>query len=87
MKYKLSMKNENGKWWIYGNFEKNQYDNLQASFKIENLEKAIEIAKGQGKSWIIFSAFEDDKKSNYKKHDEQKQNGYEPDLDDEVPFS
>ena len=81
MKYKLSRKNENGKWWTYGQFETNQWGNLQASFKIENLEKAIELAKNDPKckGWINFSAFEDDKPK-------QQTNNYTQELSDEVPF-
>lgn len=61
MNFKLSRKNAEQKWWTYGSFKKNQWDNYQASFKISNLEEAIDLAKQKGDEWINFSAFEDDK--------------------------
>ena len=92
MKYKLSRKNENGKWWTYGQFETNQWGNLQASFKRENLEKAIEIAKNDPKckGWINFSAFEDDgkKPNNNQASYSSGGNNSSPveGLDDSIPF-
>ena len=88
MKYKLSMKNENGKWWTYGNYEKNQWGNFQASFKVENLEKAIDIAKNNPnyKGYINFSAFEDNKDGNSsEKPSSSKPDYQEEELDDEIP--
>ena len=92
MKYKLSRKNENGKWWTYGQFETNQWGNLQASFKIENLEKAIEIAKNDPKckGWINFSAFEDDSNRSGKPNSSKPQAGTSPyadELNDSIPFT
>jgi len=56
MNYKLSAK-RNGKWWSYGSVKKNQYDNLQASFKVTpELLELLEEKKG---SWVNFAMFED----------------------------
>lgn len=89
MDYKLSMKNAEGKWWSYGTFKKNQYDKLQASFKLSALEELVALAKSQGKEWVNLAAFENEKKVDA--HNQAKGNGYAPeqsyaDMDSEVPF-
>lgn len=85
MDYKLSTKNTEGKWHTFGTFKKNQYDKLQASFKLSALEELVALAKSQGKEWVNLAAFENDKKPTA--HDTAKQNAYVADnLNDEVPF-
>ena len=84
MKYKLSKKNDQGKWWSYGYFAENQWGNYQASFKVTQELKKV-FAEAEEGSYINFSAFED--KGKPSKHQQDKANGYQPDdLDDQVPF-
>ena len=86
MDYKLSTKTAEGKWYTFGTFKKNQFDKLQASFKLSALEDLVALAKSQGKEWVNLAAFENDKKPTA--HDTAKQNAYVPDLDgDSIPFS
>jgi len=56
MKYKLSAK-RNGKWWNYGSFGLNKYDNYSASFKVT--PELLELLKEKEGQWVNFSAFED----------------------------
>jgi hypothetical protein len=82
------MKNLQDKWWSYGNLKTNQYGNLQASFKIDNLRALLETAEQQGKEWVNLSCFEvtENKK---KAHSVAKGNAYVNELEpinDEVPF-
>lgn len=90
MKFKLSRKNAQKKWWSYGRFEKNQWGNYQASFKVDSLLEAIELAKQEPnyKGYINFSGFEDD--GSYVKKDSntppQGSAVTHQELDDEIPF-
>ena len=80
----LDRKNAQGKWWTYGQIKKNQWDNLQASFKIVNLEEAIALAKAEGKEYLNLSAFEN-KPNQAPKPVQQEPEFNASDLDDEVP--
>jgi hypothetical protein len=96
MNYRLSRKNQLGKWWTYGDFKKNQYGNYTASFKVEKLQELIELAKMEGKQWINLSAFEEKEQADdapvpsrqarphYKVTNDVA--GINDDLDDEIPF-
>lgn len=89
MNYNLSRKNAAGKWWTYGTIKPNQYNNNQASFKVNALKDLIELAEKEGKEWVNLSLFEN--KGVGEKQAEPAQNkasGFvrEPDLSDEIPW-
>jgi len=75
MKYKLSAK-RNGKWWTYGSFGLNKFDNYSASFKVT--PELIELFKEKEGQWVNFSAFEEKPK--------EQEAPTEQALDDEIPF-
>ena len=83
MDYKLSTKTAEGKWFTFGTFKKNQFDKLQASFKLSALEELVALAKSQGKEWVNLAAFENDKKEPAKPASYDAVEG----LDDQVPFA
>jgi len=85
MNYKLSRKNKDGKWWTYGGIKKNQWDNLQASFKLSSLKELVELAEGEGKEWVNLSMFEDEAKGEAPRATPS-DNYHTPDLQDEIPF-
>jgi hypothetical protein len=85
MDYKLSAKNKHGKWWTFGYFKKNQYGNLQASFKVK--PELLELLRDKEGGYVNFAAFEDEGK----KQDAPAKVCDAPlrplnDLDDEMPF-
>lgn len=86
MEYRLSMKNLQDKWWSYGSLKKNQYGNLQVSFKLTALIELAKVAETQGKEWVNLSCFEVDDKQ--KKHSVAKANAYvkQEELSDSIPF-
>lgn len=79
MKYNLSKKNAEGKWWSWGTRSQNQWGNYQVSFKITpEFKKMIsELPEG---SWLNFSEFEQKEKQT--EHDKAKTNGYQPQGDE-----
>lgn len=82
MEYKLSAK-RNGKFWNYGSFKLNKWNNYQASFKVT--PEFLELVQASEGQWLNFSAFE----NKPSEHDVAKQDGYAPEskeLDDEIPF-
>lgn len=85
---KLSKKNNQGKWWTYGNIKVNQWGNEQASFKLDSLKELVADAEKEGKQWVNLSVFDDSKKQEKKpsQHNIDKGNGYQKELDDNVPF-
>ena len=87
MDYKLSRKNKEGKWWVFGSIEKNQWDNNQASFKVSALEELIELAKSESKEWVNLSLFENKEKPSQAQeaHTQAKGNAYVEPLDDSIP--
>lgn len=58
MEYKLSRKNAEKKWWVYGNMRENQWGNQQASFKVSALKELITLAENEGSEWVNLSVFE-----------------------------
>lgn len=83
MKYRLSRKNSEGKWWTYGDFALNKFGNYSASFKVSALQELIELAKAEGKDWVNLSAFEDKPKHEGKV---TKDVAGIPEDDEEIPF-
>ncbi len=83
-KFKLSAKRSD-KWWTFGTMKKNQYDNW--SIGLRKTPELVELisAKNDGE-WINFSAFEDKEKPTTTSHQQAKSNGYQKDLDDEIPW-
>lgn len=77
MNYKLTTKNKDGKWWTYGNVRTTEKGSLQAGLKISSLKELIAQTEAEGKEWINFMMFEDDKK-------ESKQTANV--SEDEIPF-
>lgn len=75
MDYKLSAK-RNGKWWNYGSVKKNQYENLQASFKVT--KELLELLEEKKDGWVNFAMFEEKPKSQASDLDK--------DLGDTIPF-
>lgn len=84
MDYKLSRKNKEGKWHIYGNVKTNQWGNNQASFKVSALEELIELAKSENKEWVNLSLFENKEKQEQEAPTEAR--AYVAELDDDIPF-
>lgn len=79
MEAKLSTKLPTGKWWTWGSIKKNQWGNLQASFKVT--PELVALFQEKQGSWINFSVFEE------KQPDTAKADGYAPQqLDDDLPF-
>jgi len=58
MNYKVSAK-RNGKWWTFGSIKKNQFGNLQLSFK--NTPELKEFVANGGE-WLNLSLFDTDEK-------------------------
>lgn len=82
MEYKLSAKNKHAKWWTYGYFKKNQYGNLQASFKVT--PELLELLQSKEGGYVNFAAFEDEGKKPEQRSAKESA-GYD-DLEDSIPF-
>lgn len=101
MNYNINFKLPEGgerKWKKVGTLKQDKYTPF-LSICVEDIEEVLAIAKKHNlirefkeKHYINLSTFEDDynkKQDGYKKHNEEKSNGYQPqndDLDDNVPF-
>lgn len=86
MDFKLSKKNENGKWWSWGSVKTNQYGNNQASFKVtEQFKKLVNDTPTD--TWLNFALFENTEKK-VDAHNTAKANAYQPqnDLEQTIPF-
>jgi hypothetical protein len=92
MNYRLSRKNEQGKWWTYGDFKLNKYNNYSASFKVSALEELIAMAKKEGSAWVNLSAFQEEEKQqskpahDYKTTPEVSGANTVDDFEDDIPF-
>lgn len=85
MKYNLTKKMENGKWFTFGQIRDNKFGNQDCSFKITN-EFLDLIEKSKEKGWLNLSCFEA-KDEAPTPHQEAKANGYAPQaIDDDVPY-
>lgn len=86
MDFKLSKKNENGKWWSWGSVKTNQYGNNQASFKVtEQFKKLVNDTPTD--TWLNFALFKNTEKK-VDAHNTAKANAYQPqnDLEQTIPF-
>jgi hypothetical protein len=79
--YKISRKKPDGKWWGWGSLKRNQYGNLQVSFK--NTPEFREMIAQAGE-WLNFSCF-DANESKTTSYEKAKGNGYQPQQEEESP--
>lgn len=80
--FKVSAK-RNGKWWNFGSIKKNQYGNLQLSFK--NTQELKEFVN-KGGDWLNFSLFEDKPKEVDSDTQERLNKMRQDAADSEIPF-
>ncbi len=85
MNFNLSKKNSQDKWWTWGSFKKNKWENYQASFKATKEFKEM-IANLKDDEWINFSGFENDGKFEKKTQEPAPVENVESDDFADLPF-
>lgn len=100
MDYKLKVHNPEGSEYKYsevGNIRPNKSGNDMIGLMVNRIEPAIERAKQEAKAkgvapekvWLNIMMFDQQSQGNYQKHNQEKQDGYQPqdDIDsDQIPF-